>query len=152
PGGGISSSSFGTMEIHQPVATMMLTQPQGYAGTGGVLFTADLNGDNKQDLIQVGSGLTVLIGKGDGTFTKSASLRLFNQPEGLSFGDFNGDGKMDLALAMYDRGLAFVALGDGTGKFDLLPGFGSFSMPVQTASGDFNRDGKLDLAVADNDG
>jgi hypothetical protein len=152
PGGGASSSSFGIAEVHQPIASIMLTQPKGYAGTGGSLFTADLNGDNKQDLVEAGFGFTVLLGNGDGTFTKSSSLSLANIPAGLSFGDFNADGKEDFAVTIYERGVAFVALGDGTGKFHLLPGFGSFSMPVQTASGDFNRDGKLDLAVADSNG
>jgi hypothetical protein len=75
-----------------------------------------------------------------------------NNPVGLSFGDFNGDGKIDFALAMNYNGVIFVALGDGAGKFHFLPAFGSFTRPVQTVSGDFNRDGKLDLAVADSNG
>ncbi len=155
PGGGLSSSSFGLLEIHQPIASIMLAQPKGYAGHSGVLYTADLNGDNKQDMVQLGGGvggITVLLGAGDGTFTKSASLPAQNNAVGLSFGDFNGDGKTDFALAMNYNGVIFVALGDGTGKFHFLPNFGSFTRPVQTVAGDFNRDGKLDLAVADSDG
>jgi hypothetical protein len=155
PGGGLSSSSFGMMEIHQPISSIMVTQPKGYAGYGGVLYTADLNGDSKQDMVQLGGGVggvTVLLGAGDGSFTKSASLPAQNNAVGLSFGDFNGDGKMDFAFAMNYKGLIFVALGDGTGKFHFLPAFGSFTRPVQTVAGDFNRDGKLDLAVADSNG
>src|SRR5258708_40093193 len=98
------------MEIHQPIATMMLTQPEGYAGTGGVLFTADLNGDNRQDLIREGGGLTVLIGKGEGPFTKRLSFRFFNRPEVLSFEVSIANARRLLALAMSDRGLAFVVL------------------------------------------
>src|SRR5258708_8797795 len=138
--------------IHQPIASIILTQPKGYAGHGGVLYTADLNGDSKQDIVQLGLGVTVLLGVGDGTFTKSANVGLPNNPVGLSFGDFNGDGKMDFALAINYRGLVSVSLGDGTGKFQALPGSGSFTRPVQTVAGDFNRDGKLDLAVADSNG
>jgi hypothetical protein len=115
------------------------------------LFTADLDGDSKQDLVVLGDGISVLIANGTGTFTKFASVRL-NSPGGLSFGDFNGDGKKDFAFAIDVRGLAFVYLGDGTGKFDSQPGFGRFSPPIQTAAGDFNRDGKLDLAIAASDG
>jgi len=155
PGGGLSSSSFGMLEIHQPIASIMLTQPKGYAGHSGVLYTADLNGDSKQDIVQLGGGVggvTVLLGTGDGSFTKSASLPAQNNAVGLSFGDFNDDGKIDFALAMNYKGLIFVALGDGAGKFHFLPGFGSFTRPVQTVAGDFNRDGKLDLAVADSNG
>jgi hypothetical protein len=153
PGGGLSSSSFGVMEIHQPISSILLTKPTGYAGYGGVLYTADLNGDNKLDMVQLGFGVTVLLGTGDGTFTKSASFPAPNNPLGLCFGDFNGDGKTDFAFAMNSNGLIFVALGDGTGKFHFLPGFrSSFKNPGQTAAGDFNRDGKLDLAVADGNG
>ncbi len=154
PGGGSSSSSFGIVEIHQPVASMMLSQPKKYMGTVGLtqLYTADLNGDSKQDLVVLGAGVSVLIANGDGTFTKFAPLLLSNPPDGLSFGDFNGDGKEDFAVSVYNGGRTFVALGDGTGKFHLLPGFGKFSMPSQTTSGDFNRDGKLDLAVQTSDG
>jgi hypothetical protein len=154
PGGGLSSSSFAVVEVHKPIAKMILSQSHTYVGSKGGfrLFTIDLTGDSKQDIIQLGEGLTVLVGKGDGTFTKTASIPLTTNPEGVSFGDFNGDGKEDFALAIYDRGLASVALGDGTGKFRTLRGFGSFSMPVQTATGDFNQDGKLDLVVAASDG
>jgi len=152
PGGGLSSSSFGMVLVHQPIASIMLTQPKGYAGHAGVLYTADLNGDNKQDMVQLGFGVTVLLGVGDGTFTKSASLPAPNNPVGLTFGDFNGDGKIDFAIAMNYNGFLFVALGDGTGRFHFLPKFGTFTRPVQTVAGDFNRDGKLDLAVADSNG
>jgi hypothetical protein len=154
PGGGTSSSSFGTVVIHQPIQSVMLAQPLTYRGNKGGfrLFTADLNGDSKQDLIQVGEGLTVFLGNGDGTFTRTASIPLATNPEGVSFGDFNGDGNEDFSVAIYDKGVVIVALGDGTGKFHTLPAFGNFTKPIETAAGDFNRDGKLDLLVAASDG
>jgi hypothetical protein len=136
------------VEIHEPVTNIMLAQPHGYAGSAGFLFTADLNGDSKQDLVEAGSGITVLIGNGDGTFTRSASLAIPAQPVGLSFGDFNNDGKLDFVVVVNEKGDAVVALGDGTGKFRQLPAFGRFSSPIQTVVGDFNRDGNLDLIVA----
>ncbi len=45
------------LEIHQPIASIMLTQPKGYAGYGGALYATDLNGDNKQDMVQLGGGV-----------------------------------------------------------------------------------------------
>lgn len=149
PGGGLSSSSFGIVEIHQPVASMMLTQPKKYMGPLGLsqLYTADLNGDSKQDLVVLDAGVSVLIANGDGTFTKFPPLALSNSPYGLSFGDFNGDGKEDFAFTIPNRGLAFVALGDGTGKFKTSRGFGNLGDPSETVAGDFNRDGNLDLVV-----
>src|SRR5438132_591742 len=155
PGGGLSSSSFGMVEIHQPILKMVLAQPHTYAGRekGTRVFTADLNGDNKLDLIQLGvKGFAVLLGNGDGTFTRSAARTLNTNPLGFSFGDFNGDGKEDLVYVLSGGTQAVVALGDGTGKFQELPGFGNFTNPVQTAVGDFYRDGILDLVVAAQDG
>ena len=64
-------------------------------------------------------------------------------------GDFNGDGKQDLATANGDLPNVSILLGDGTGNFTAgatlnIPGGQSVALAV----GDFNGDGKQDLAVA----
>jgi len=152
PGGGLSSSSFATLEIHQPISGITLAPPHRYGNdgaAGSLVFTADLNGDNRLDLVQTGNGIEVLLGNANGTFSKSTSL-----PQGalsISFGDFNNDGKEDLVFVSAQH--AHVCLGDGTGKFHELPGsFGTFTFPQWTAVGDFNRDGKLDLEVSEESG
>lgn len=75
---------------------------------------------------------------------------------GLTFvtvGDFDGDGKLDLAGVVNDGGLytggIMVALGDGTGNFAPATGspFTVSGTPVALAVGDFNNDDKPDLAV-----
>ncbi len=157
PGGGLSSSSYGLVEIHQPISTLILLKPHtyGFPPTGYRVFTADLNGDSKLDILQSGFGYEILLGNGDGTFTRSASFSIHNHgvdPAGFSFGDFNGDGNQDFAYVLDGGTQAFACLGKGGGKFRNLPGFGAFTGPVQTATGDFNRDGKLDLVVAASDG
>src|SRR6185295_15405813 len=63
--------------------------------------------------------------------------------------DYNGDGKLDLAVA-HTGGLNKVAiyLGTGTGGFSAPADFATGLVPNTVAVGDFNVDGKPDLAVA----
>jgi hypothetical protein len=157
PGGGLSSSSYGLVEVHQPISTIILSKPHTYGvpPIGYKLYTADFNGDSKLDLLQSGFGYEVLLGNGDGSFTRSASFSIHNHgvdPGGFSFGDFNGDSNQDFAYVLEGGSQAFVCLGKGGGKFQTPTSFGTFASPVQTATGDFNRDGKLDLIVAASDG
>jgi hypothetical protein len=44
--------------------------------SGNIVLTADFNGDRIPDLVILGSGITVLLGNGDGTFTAAPVLRL----------------------------------------------------------------------------
>jgi uncharacterized protein (TIGR03437 family) len=71
-------------------------------------------------------------------------------PDFVAVGDFNGDGKPDLAIANMASNNVTVLLGLGTGEFAAAPGspFPVGSSPDSVAVGDFNGDGTLDLAVA----
>ena len=66
----------------------------------------------------------------------------------MAVGDFNGDGKLDLAVANVGSNNVSILLGTGTGSFGAATNFGVGSDPFSVAVGDFNGDGKLDLAVA----
>src|SRR5262245_62667665 len=61
---------------------------------GREAVVADFNNDNVQDLA-VASG--VLLGNGDGTFGAVIRSTFGNSPQALAVGDFNADGKLDLA-------------------------------------------------------
>src|SRR6266404_5875259 len=68
-------------------------------------------------------------------------------PNSVAVGDFNGDGKLDLAVANGQGASVSILLGTGTGSFESNTDFGTGSGPDSVAVGDFNGDGKLDLAV-----
>src|SRR5260370_31213728 len=67
----------------------------------------------------------------------------------VGVGDFNGDGRPDLAVANRD-GVA-VLLGNGDGTFQAAGDYPTGRNPVSVAVGDFNGDGRPDLAVANQD-
>src|SRR5271157_5640479 len=68
-------------------------------------------------------------------------------PTGEAVGDFNGDGKPDLALADFSGNTVSVLINRGNGTFKPYVAYASQPAPKAIAVGDFNGDGKLDLAV-----
>src|SRR5919109_1044062 len=69
-------------------------------------------------------------------------------PSSVAVGDFNGDGKQDLAIANQHSNNASILLGDGAGNFSAPTNFGTGASPLSVAVGDFNGDGKQAIAVA----
>jgi hypothetical protein len=117
----------------------------------------DFNGDGKTDLAvadEAGGSVSVLWGKGDGTFEAALSSAAGSSPTSVAVGDFNGDGIPDLAVANLNSGNVSVLLCNGDGTFQpavnyALTGSPYYSpYPFSVVVGDFNRDGVLDLAVA----
>ncbi|SRR6266498_2385977 len=71
-----------------------------------------------------------------------------DRPHSVAVGDFNGDGKLDLAVANFDSNTVSILLGTGTGSFGAKTDFGTGRGSNSVAVGDFNGDGKLDLVAA----
>ena len=66
----------------------------------------------------------------------------------LTTGDFNLDGKADLAAINNQGDHLDILFGNGTGGFGLAKGYATDHAPNSVAVGDFNGDGRPDLAVA----
>jgi hypothetical protein len=114
------------------------------------IATGDLNGDGKPDLVvpnQSSNTVSVLLGKGDGTFQTAMNFAGAGAPRSVAIGDFNGDGKPDLVVPNVNGG-NIVLLGNGDGTFRAGQTFATNGGGYSVVAGDFNGDHKLDIAVA----
>jgi hypothetical protein len=62
--------------------------------------------------------------------------------------DFNGDGRLDLAVTNSSTNSAGVLLGQGDGTLSAQVDYPTGTYPEYVATGDFDREGSVDLAVA----
>jgi hypothetical protein len=145
PGGGPSNVVF--FPIQTPTSSVVMASVSSFSGTGETAV-GDFNNDGLLDLV-AGNGLLfdLYLGNGDGTFQPPISHNSVTPVTSLLAADFNGDGKLDLAI-LDGIGNTTVFLGGGNGGFLQQQVFRSPNAAL--AAADFNGDGKLDLVVTDN--
>ncbi|MGA7161805.1 MAG: VCBS repeat-containing protein [Bacteroidota bacterium] len=120
----------------------------------------DLNGDSRPDIVVVNymsNTVSVFLnttspGAMVPSFSTKTDVITGERPMSVSLGDFNGDGKPDLAVADYNSNTVSLIL-NTTASGDPIPSFsnridlGTGERPISVAVGDLNGDGKPDLAV-----
>jgi hypothetical protein len=113
----------------------------------------DLDGDGHVDLAVAALGsnvITVVLGRGDGTFGDQIDGAGFvrDDPVALALGDFDRDGRLDLATANHDAVSVSTLSGHGNGSFASGMEVSTQSFSSSIAVSDLNRDGFIDLVVA----
>ncbi len=121
------------------------------SGLNGIrnLTVGDFNDDGFDDVFIIDSGQTgfTLLSQGNGAFTlvPNFSITFIHNFAKTQTGDFNRDGKLDLAVPSVD-GIK-LWLGNGNGTFAQGANQTVASVIESTAKGDFNGDGFLDVAA-----
>jgi hypothetical protein len=81
------------------------------------------------------------------SFRAALNFGVGTGPDAVAVGDFNLDGKQDLAVANSSSGDVSILLGNGAGSFTAAGSVTVGSQPSAVAVGDFNGDGRQDLVV-----
>lgn len=141
----------------------------------GNVAVGDFNQDGNLDLAVTNSkaccsntgspgngSVTMVLGDGRGNFGSPRTFAVVGQPTGITSGDFNNDGRTDIAVVAGLTKKVTILTNTGTGfttSSFAIPTFFDTSNPgfapdfiYTIVAGDFNADGKIDLVYGDSCG
>jgi hypothetical protein len=127
--------------------------PFGSGDSGGPIAVGDLNGDGKLDVVfeadaQGSAIIYIFLGDGHGNFTRVSSAQgIDSTGNNAAIGDFNGDGKLDVAIP--ENHQLDIFLGNGNGTFQTYVPYSAACQNGPVVAADFDGDGKLDLVMGD---
>jgi len=118
---------------------------------GSTIALADVNGDERVDLVSAGRRLTVHLGDGAGGLRSHSNAPAGAQPVDFALADVNEDGRVDILIANHETDYLTLLVGDGRGglapadpsplRVDVDP------HPHAVAAADLDGDERPDLLV-----
>lgn len=112
----------------------------------------DINSDGLRDLVATGWSSDVIVvmkGSQDTVFGEPTFILLDGAPRALALSDLDGDGDLDLAVALYVTSEIALLRGDSRGNFEVYTRFKSRgSLPTAIHVNDMNNDGRPDIIVS----
>jgi hypothetical protein len=123
------------------------------------LAAADFNGDGHEDLATTtpgalngtGGSVSILLGRGDGSFRLEQTARVGLNPLDIAAADINGDGNADLVTANNESPNSLTVLlgrGNGSFRFDRHLRVAPHDNASALALGDIDSSGGLDIVTA----
>jgi len=130
-----------------------------YTTTGGgtsylYLAVGDMNSDGKKDVAVVNAEtdtLSIFLSDATGTLTNTANPSTGAagaRPAGVTMGDLDADGKMDVVVSNREARTLSLFLSNGDGTFAPKVDYTTTERPVVVAVGNLNADGKIDMAAS----
>jgi hypothetical protein len=108
---------------------------------------ADVTGDGVLDLLEIGGGVALRAGHGDGSFAAVSVAVAAGPSVGVAVGHLDGDDHADLVVTRGNGGVVDVFLGSAAGTFVAPVTYSVGDYAAGVAIGDVSGDGLADLVV-----